>query len=507
MVGVGRDRRLRILQLDDDPGAGQRDEPRADARLLELAVELPDEVGRPRALGLDVLDLCAKLEDPGLQAVLLGLQLIGRLDQRGALLGRVAGARHLGRELGGHQEAQREQRQAERDLPAGDGAQAADRRHGMVSATRRRRRATRTAATTTTIARSAAGTTQPDPSGALAGASAPGVGVPTGAPPLARRGAYGPAGSAGATGTAGGPGRGHRAGGLGLRAICRRRLGVHILEPGRRERRRVDAEGVRERLVVRPPAGVRADQGDERVLAVGLDHEVDRGDALRVGEEEVVAVRELAGQAVQRDQLAGPGGVLDLASIRGAVALALVDRQTLVEPARRGVVRVPGGGVEHEMDELVGDPHGDQRIVDLVGRDETQQRPDVGVGRAGDVLVGTGPERVVELGLVGVDEEVDRPRLRDTQQLRRRRDLVLTELERLGPERLVTLVPVDAHERARRGLPVEPVVGVDDLDLRADDRSGVGAGRVDAPARDDRRVRDQVRATRGVERVGQGRGA
>ena len=57
LVGVGRDRRLRILQLDDDPAAGQRDEARTDARLLELAVELAHEVGRPCALGLDVLDL------------------------------------------------------------------------------------------------------------------------------------------------------------------------------------------------------------------------------------------------------------------------------------------------------------------------------------------------------------------------------------------------------------------------------------------------------------------
>ena len=126
---------------------------------------------------------------------------------------------------------------------------------------------------------------------------APGAGVPTGAPaPAAGRppARPTPAPRAPRRPRRRAPGRG-----LGLRAVCRRRLGVHILEPGRREGRRVDAEGVRERLVVGPPAGVRADQRDEGVLAVCPDHEVDRGDALRVGEEEVVC-RSGTGRSARR---------------------------------------------------------------------------------------------------------------------------------------------------------------------------------------------------------------
>ena len=52
------------------------------------------------------LDLAADLEDPGLEPVLLGLQAGGGLDERRALLGRVADPRALGRELGGDEEAE-----------------------------------------------------------------------------------------------------------------------------------------------------------------------------------------------------------------------------------------------------------------------------------------------------------------------------------------------------------------------------------------------------------------
>ena len=251
------------------------------------------------------------------------------------------------------------------------------------------------------------------------------------------------------------------------------------------------------------PCGVRADERDERVAAVRPDHVVDRADALRVGEEEVLAVRELAGQAVERDERAGLRGGLVGAPVVRAVALALVDRQALVEPARRRVVRVRRGRVEHEVDELVRDPDGDQRIVDLVGRDEPEQRPDVGERRPGDVLVGARPERAVEVVVVRVDEEVDRFGLGHAEQLRRVADLVLAELERLGAERGVALVPVDPDEVAGHGLPVEPVVRVDDLDLRAEDAVLRVRRREDAPARLDRRVRDHVVLAARVERVGQ----
>ena len=109
------------------PGPGQRDQAGRDARLLELGVELPDEVGRTRALVLDALDLRAQLEDPVLEPVLLRLQLVRRLDQRRPLLGRVADARALRGELGGDEEAEREQRDAEGDLPARDRAEASHR--------------------------------------------------------------------------------------------------------------------------------------------------------------------------------------------------------------------------------------------------------------------------------------------------------------------------------------------------------------------------------------------
>ena len=60
LVRAGRDRFLRVLELEDDPGPGERDQPGRDARLLELVVELTDELGRPLAGLLGRLDLrCA----------------------------------------------------------------------------------------------------------------------------------------------------------------------------------------------------------------------------------------------------------------------------------------------------------------------------------------------------------------------------------------------------------------------------------------------------------------
>ena len=97
-----------------------------------------DGRGRPLAGPLDRPDLRAQLEDPRLQVVLLRLQLGRRLDERRALLGRVADARALGRELGGDQEPEAEQRGAERQLPARDPPDAAHRRscRGVPAAAR-----------------------------------------------------------------------------------------------------------------------------------------------------------------------------------------------------------------------------------------------------------------------------------------------------------------------------------------------------------------------------------
>ena len=100
-VAVGRDGRLRVLELEDDPGPRQRDQAGGDPGLFEPRIELPDEVRRALALALHVLDLRAQLEDLCLQAVLLGLQLVGGLDKRRPLLGRVADPRALRGELRG----------------------------------------------------------------------------------------------------------------------------------------------------------------------------------------------------------------------------------------------------------------------------------------------------------------------------------------------------------------------------------------------------------------------
>ena len=62
----------------------------------------------------------AQGEDLRLQLVLLGLQPEGGLNERRALLGRVADARTLRGELGGDQESKGEKRKAERHLPRRD---------------------------------------------------------------------------------------------------------------------------------------------------------------------------------------------------------------------------------------------------------------------------------------------------------------------------------------------------------------------------------------------------
>ncbi len=93
-------------------------------------------------------------------------------------------------------------------------------------------------------------------------------------------------------------------------------------------------------LVVRPSVRIRADQRHQGILAVRPDEEVDRADALGVGEEEGPGGgRELAPEADQRDHGRVVGGGVDRRAIRGVVPLAEVDGEALVEPARREVVR------------------------------------------------------------------------------------------------------------------------------------------------------------------------
>jgi hypothetical protein len=68
--------------------------------------------GRALALAPQLRDLRTELRDLVAELVVLALQLRGGLDERRPLLGRVPDSRALGRELGGDEEAQREQREA-----------------------------------------------------------------------------------------------------------------------------------------------------------------------------------------------------------------------------------------------------------------------------------------------------------------------------------------------------------------------------------------------------------
>ena len=140
----------------------------------EPVVQLADHGGRALALAFHDLDLRAQVEDPTLEGVLLGLQLVGGLDQRRPFLGRVSDTGTLGGELGGDEEPEREQGDPERDLPGRDGAQSPDRDHGG-GADARRRRAASAAATSRTIAPTA--TRMPTtvaPSSAAGSPAAPG---------------------------------------------------------------------------------------------------------------------------------------------------------------------------------------------------------------------------------------------------------------------------------------------------------------------------------------------
>ncbi len=277
---------------------------------------------------------------------------------------------------------------------------------------------------------------------------------------------------------AGRPARGQRAGRCGSRSLTNGGRGLQVGEPGSLEGVHVDADRGLERLVVGAPVGVRRDELHERVLAVGPDEEVDGGDALPVGEAEpVLACRELPDQTRQRDQRPLADRVGDRRAVVGGIAFALVDGEALVQPARRVVVRVAHRRVEDEMGQLVRDDGLHPGVVDLGRRDQREQRPDLGIGLAADVLARAGSEGVVERGLVGVDEEVDRLLLGDAQQRGRLLDAVLADLERPLPEGIVPLVPVDAHDRAARGLPREALVGVDHAGLWPGDWRGAVSSR------------------------------
>ena len=104
----------------------------------QLVVERPDLGRRSLALLLEVADLRAQVQDPGLELLLLRLEAGRGLDERRPLLGRVSDARRLGRQLGRDQEAQAQQGHAEGDLPGGDGPDPGQHRHASAASCRRR---------------------------------------------------------------------------------------------------------------------------------------------------------------------------------------------------------------------------------------------------------------------------------------------------------------------------------------------------------------------------------
>ena len=185
---------------------------------------------------------------------------------------------------------------------------------------------------------------------------------------------------------------------------------------------------------------------------------------------------------------------LDLRSGRSSrVALREVDREPLVQPVRRLVVRVVDGRSRRRGGSArAGRRVSTQLVVDLGRRDQGEQRPDVRMGLAADVLPGRRPERVVERVLVGVDEEVDRRRSRS------RRGASTSAATASSPifsarsaERLVALVPSGPGRRRpsasssrtgrrRRSWPTR----------RPEPGRAVGVG--DPPAGGERRVRDDV---------------
>ena len=200
---------------------------------------------------------------------------------------------------------------------------------------------------------------------------------------------------------------------------------------GRRAARRASRAGTRPRPRRAPPgtprrrrrrrgtsgsASTRASRPYARTIRSTAD------DALRVGEEEPVAARrERAGEAVEGHQGAVARRGLDLLAIGGRVAVRLVDREALVQPVRRVVVRV--------VDARPGRRRGSARAERRSRPSSRRSRP--GVIRANSVRMSgwASPptfsrvrraEGVVERALVGVDEEVDRLGLRHAEQRRRR---------------------------------------------------------------------------------------
>ena len=137
-------------------------------------------------------------------------------------------------------------------------------------------------------------------------------------------------------------------------------------------------------------------------------------------------------------------------------------------------------------------------ILDLVGLDEREERPQLRIRLTADVLARAGPKDVVELVRRGVDEEVDRESLLDAEQTGRLGDRPLPDRERPPSECVAADVPMDADDLAGERPPLETSVLVRRTGLRSEDPLPVLEG--DPPPADEGRVRQQ-RPERGVHLV------
>ena len=135
-----------------------------------------------------------------------------------------------------------------------------------------------------------------------------------------RPGAVDRAGAAAGAGRASGrPADRHGAGGSGLRTGRTGGLASWSASQARDERGHVCPIAACEGLVVGASVGVRADQADQGVLAVGPDQEVDRGHALGVREARTVS--RSSGTA-----RSGPVSGMSVPSLGGALDVAPVAR-------------------------------------------------------------------------------------------------------------------------------------------------------------------------------------
>src|SRR4029078_2954415 len=94
-----------VLELDDEAGSVEGDEPGRDTCLDELVIDLPDGGIAARAAVFDALDLRPEVEQALLELVLLALEAERGLHERRAFLAPRRGAPGLRRGVGGDEGA------------------------------------------------------------------------------------------------------------------------------------------------------------------------------------------------------------------------------------------------------------------------------------------------------------------------------------------------------------------------------------------------------------------